>query len=57
MKRGHAITITLVITLLFGVFFIYPAGMVVKQAFEGTRADGSRKVILNHIPLSPSMSP
>ena len=41
MKRGHAITITLVITLLFGVFFIYPAGMVVKQAFEGTRADGS----------------
>ena len=41
MKRGHAITITLVITLLFAVFFIYPAGMVVKQAFEGTRADGS----------------
>ncbi len=41
MKRGTAITITLIITAIFAVFFIYPAGMVVKQAFEGTRADGS----------------
>ena len=41
MKRRNAIIITIVISLLFAVFFIYPAGMVVKQAFEGTRADGS----------------
>lgn len=41
MKRGNAILITLVVSILFAVFFIYPAGMVVKQAFEGTRADGS----------------
>ncbi len=27
--------------MLFAVFFIYPAGTVVKQAFAGTRADGS----------------
>jgi iron(III) transport system permease protein len=41
MKRGHAIAISLAVTALFAVFFLYPAGMVVKQAFEGTRADGS----------------
>ena len=41
MKRGTAITISLVVGILFAVFFIYPAGMIVKQAFEGTRADGS----------------
>jgi iron(III) transport system permease protein len=35
MKRGPAISITLAICALFAVFFIYPAGMVVKQAFEG----------------------
>ena len=35
MKRGPAIFISLVICALFAVFFIYPAGMVVKQAFEG----------------------
>ncbi len=41
MKRGTAITISLVVSILFAVFFIYPAGMVVKQAFEGTRPDGT----------------
>ncbi|MEI6175829.1 MAG: iron ABC transporter permease [Verrucomicrobiota bacterium] len=35
MKRGPAIFITVVVCALFAVFFIYPAGMVVKQAFEG----------------------
>jgi iron(III) transport system permease protein len=38
MKRGPAIFITTAVCALFAVFFIYPAGMVVKQAFEG--ADG-----------------
>lgn len=38
MKRGPAYLITLIVCALFAVFFIYPAGMVVKQAFEG--ADG-----------------
>lgn len=41
MKRGHAIAITILISILLAIFFFYPAGMVVKQAFEGTRADGS----------------
>lgn len=35
MKRGPATLITLAVCALFAVFFIYPAGMVVKQAFEG----------------------
>jgi iron(III) transport system permease protein len=35
MKRGPAIIISIIICALFAVFFIYPAGMVVKQAFEG----------------------
>ena len=35
MKRGPAILITFIVSALFAVFFIYPAGMVVKQAFEG----------------------
>ena len=34
MKRGTAITISIVVSALFAVFFIYPAGMIVKQAFE-----------------------
>ena len=37
MKRGPAILITFIVCSLFAVFFIYPAGMVVKQAFEGPR--------------------
>jgi iron(III) transport system permease protein len=41
MKRGTAILFSLIVCALFAVFFAYPAGMVVKQAFEGTRPDGS----------------
>ena len=37
MRRVPAITITLTVCVLFAVFFIYPAGMVVRQAFEGPR--------------------
>lgn len=37
MKRGPAILITIIVCALFAVFFIYPAGMVVKQAFEGPK--------------------
>jgi iron(III) transport system permease protein len=37
MKRGPAILISCVICVLFAVFFIYPAGMVVKQAFQGEK--------------------
>ncbi len=46
MKRGHAITLTLLAGILFAVFFIYPAAAVVRQAFEGTRADGSHHFTL-----------
>jgi iron(III) transport system permease protein len=35
MKRSPAIFITVVVCVLFAVFFIYPAGMVVGQAFAG----------------------
>lgn len=35
MKRGPAILIAFTVLALFAVFFVYPAGMVVKQAFEG----------------------
>lgn len=38
MKRSPAIIITLLVCSWFAVFFLYPAGMVVKRAFEG--ADG-----------------
>jgi iron(III) transport system permease protein len=51
MKRSHAIIISILVTLLFAVFFIYPAGMVVKQAFEGTRADGSHFFTLDFFAL------
>jgi iron(III) transport system permease protein len=37
MKRGPALAITVIVCALFAAFFIYPAGMVVKQAFEGPR--------------------
>jgi len=47
MKRGNAITITVIISIIFAVFFIYPAGMIVKQAFEGTRADGTHYFTLD----------
>jgi iron(III) transport system permease protein len=35
MNRRPAILISIIVCALFAVFFIYPAGMVVKQAFEG----------------------
>lgn len=35
MKRGPAIIITLLVCAWFAVFFLYPAGMIVKRAFEG----------------------
>ncbi len=41
MKRGTALLITLIVSLLFAVFFIYPAWMVVKQAFEATDENGA----------------
>jgi iron(III) transport system permease protein len=37
MRRGPAIFITIAVCALFAAFFIYPAGMVVKQAFEGPK--------------------
>lgn len=37
MKRGPALLITFIVCALFAAFFIYPAGMVVKQAFEGPK--------------------
>ena len=49
MKRRAAILITSLTVLWFAVFFIYPAGMVVKQAFEGTRADGSTYLTLDYL--------
>jgi iron(III) transport system permease protein len=48
MKRRAAILITSLTVLWFAVFFLYPAGMVVKQAFEGTRADGSTYLTLDY---------
>ncbi len=35
MKDRTAIFVTFAVGLLFAVFFIYPAGMVVRQAFDG----------------------
>ena len=35
MKRGPAWLITILVSMMFAVFFVYPAGMIVKQAFEG----------------------
>lgn len=35
MKRGPAWLITVLVGALFTAFFFYPAGMIVKQAFEG----------------------
>lgn len=49
MKRGPALLISLIVIVLFGVFFLYPAGMVVKQAFEGTRSDKSTYFTLEFI--------
>lgn len=35
MKRAPALLISIVVFALFAAFFIYPAGMIVKQAFQG----------------------
>lgn len=49
MKPGNAIAISIIVSLLFAVFFIYPAGMVVKQAFERTNADQSHSFTLGFV--------
>lgn len=51
MKRGTAIFLTWITSLLLAVFFIFPAWMVVKQAFEGTRANGTTYFTLDFIVL------
>lgn len=40
MNRQSAYLITAAVCVLFAVFFAYPAGMVVRQAFETKGADG-----------------
>ena len=42
MNRKLAWIISLGTLGVLAMFFIYPAGMVVKQAFEGTGADGEK---------------
>lgn len=49
MKRNVAILITTLVTLWFAVFFIYPAWMVVRQAFEVRAADGSVRLTLDYV--------
>jgi iron(III) transport system permease protein len=49
MKRGTAIFLTIITSLVLAVFFIYPAWMVVKQAFEDSHADGSTYFTLDFI--------
>ncbi|WP_411825909.1 ABC transporter permease [Luteolibacter sp. AS25] len=49
MNRKLAIIISLIVLGLMAVFFIYPAGMVVKQAFQATDADGNTVWTLNFI--------
>ena len=51
MKRRNAIFVTAITGLLFAVFFLFPAWMVVKQAFEGHRADGSGFFTLDYIAM------
>jgi iron(III) transport system permease protein len=49
MKRRNAILITGIVTALLAVFFVYPAGMVVRQAFEGTTGQGDKFFTLEFI--------
>ena len=49
MKSRNAIAISIGFLLLFAVFFFYPAWMVVKQAFEGTDAEGHHFFTLDFI--------
>jgi iron(III) transport system permease protein len=51
MKRGTAIFLATITSLLLAVFFLFPAWMVLKQAFAGTRADGSGYFTLDFIVL------
>jgi len=49
MNRKLAWTISLVVLALFALFFFYPAGMVVRQAFEVKGADGGTMWTLDFI--------
>ena len=49
MNRRTAIFLTIITSLLLAVFLVFPAGMVLKQAFEGRRADGSACFTLEFI--------
>ncbi|MGA0846061.1 MAG: hypothetical protein ACO3RV_05925, partial [Luteolibacter sp.] len=49
MKRRNAIILSSLIIAALSIFFLYPAGMVVKQAFEGTAEDGSKYFTLEFI--------
>ncbi len=49
MKRGPALLITAIVAAFFAVFFIYPAWMVVRQAFEIQGKDGSSQFTLQFI--------
>ena len=51
MNRRTAIFLTAIATTLFAVFFLFPAWMVVKQAFAGRRADGGTFFTLDFIVL------
>ena len=49
MNRKLAWGISLAVVALFAVFFLYPAWMVVRQAFEATGADGKTAFTLDFI--------
>lgn len=49
MNRKLAWIISAAVTSVLAVFFLYPAGMVVAQAFEGTDANGERIWTLDFI--------
>ena len=49
MNRKMAWGISLAVVALFAVFFLYPAGMVVRQAFEAKDADGGTVWTLDFI--------
>lgn len=49
MNRRLAWTVCLGVIVLLAVFFLYPAGMVVKQAFQATDADGGTVWTLDFI--------
>ena len=49
MNRNLALGITLGVAGILAFFFLYPAGMVVRQAFEGTGPDGEAVWTLDFI--------